>query len=375
MEKDPSLINMPDRLFKYYKYDDKLNRKRLKGEVYLSSPLDFNDPCDCRVRPKNNAGELGKKESDWLKFKMRELGYDEKKSGEYADSLKRDDSVLDEVYHRQLERVGILCLTFSFSDAQMWGYYADNTGICIEYNTEAFVKQLLIGFVNSMDYGLTKLLFNDKGYHLSFEERRKEKKRKMGESYKEGVREESERERFARELIPDSSFESLGVDNVFLKEIMEKGKSLESSADEAETQVINFVRHVFVKRMVGEEINYVVKLGEVPPTLFFDSDNEGSRQKYFQKTKVWEHEKEFRIVVSLGGRKVINLGKDMIKSVYFGCDVPYEKVLEIAYMMDVVNEKCELFMMKRMPDGSLKETKISGDKLTSLIREMRNLLE
>lgn len=42
------LYNLPTRLFKYYPYDNKLNAKRFTGVVYLSSPLDFNAPCDCQ---------------------------------------------------------------------------------------------------------------------------------------------------------------------------------------------------------------------------------------------------------------------------------------------------------------------------------------
>ena len=35
------LLHLPARLFKYYRYDDKLNAKRLTGEVFLATPFDL----------------------------------------------------------------------------------------------------------------------------------------------------------------------------------------------------------------------------------------------------------------------------------------------------------------------------------------------
>ena len=61
------LLHMPDRLYKYYRYNDALNAKRLSGQVYLASPLDFNDPCDCQRKVINNAQtRCEQKGGDWL---------------------------------------------------------------------------------------------------------------------------------------------------------------------------------------------------------------------------------------------------------------------------------------------------------------------
>ena len=49
------ILNLPPKLFKYYRYDSDLNEKRLKGEVFLATPFDFNDPCDCQRDVINNS--------------------------------------------------------------------------------------------------------------------------------------------------------------------------------------------------------------------------------------------------------------------------------------------------------------------------------
>lgn len=88
-----SLTNLPKRLFKFYSYNDSLNEKRLSGEVFLASPLDFNDPCDCQRDVINNAGEKERNNgAGWVKRKLLELGYDDAKSDALAASLLAGDT-------------------------------------------------------------------------------------------------------------------------------------------------------------------------------------------------------------------------------------------------------------------------------------------
>ena len=111
MAKAYNTFNLPSRLFKYYSYDSKLNAQRLAGEVYLASPYDFNDPCDCQREVINNTkARIAAKGEDWLKQKMHELDYDNIDSQNIASSLLNDDSRVKEVHRRMLERLGILCL-------------------------------------------------------------------------------------------------------------------------------------------------------------------------------------------------------------------------------------------------------------------------
>lgn len=363
MEKENSLINMPGRLFKYYKYDSDLNIKRLRGEVYLSSPLDFNDPCDCRILPDNNVKSLNKKDPWWLLNKMRELGFDKGKSAMLARSLRAGDDDLQEVHQRQLEKMGILCLTSSYDDTQMWGYYADNDGICIEYDTSKLVERLVHGFVNSLDFGTTQLLFDQKKYSMSFDERRAFYT-KLDKDATIGGSVDNEKEAYAQKIFAATHLKKKDIKNDFL--LSKYAKSLK--------HVAHFMQHVFVKRFAGQPISY--EDGElIKPTLFFESVKKESKNKYFQKTAVWQHEKEFRIVVSLGGRKVIDLGKDIIKSVYFGCDVPVEKAVELACILFVNQPKCKLFQMKRLDAGGLAAHEINRSALKNPFKTIMRQLE
>ena len=137
------LLNLPPQLFKYYGYDSTLNEKRLSGEVYLATPFDFNDPCDCQRDVINNSKEkVNKKGVNWLCRKLQELGYSDKETERLSISLQKDDTDKYEVYKRQLEKVGILCLTTNHADSLMWGYYTNNEGFCIEYDVTQIIHQL-----------------------------------------------------------------------------------------------------------------------------------------------------------------------------------------------------------------------------------------
>lgn len=74
---------------------------------------------------------------------------------------------------RCLRDLGILCLTQTQSDSLMWGYYASNEGICLEYDTNRIVSNLVIGYINKMSYTTTRFLYSDDEYKMSPAERNK----------------------------------------------------------------------------------------------------------------------------------------------------------------------------------------------------------
>ena len=65
--------HIPDKLFKYYSFDEKFNESRLTGRVFLSTPFSFNDPSDCRLGIENNFKEKSRTK-DWLYAKLEEVG-------------------------------------------------------------------------------------------------------------------------------------------------------------------------------------------------------------------------------------------------------------------------------------------------------------
>lgn len=338
IDKPCDLFNLPGKLYKYYKFDSEYNASRLTGDVYLASPLDFNDPCDCRRWPRNNAREMDEErrrdnpEEAWLESKLLELGYDAGEVQKLADSLRENDDYLLKVYRNQLEKAGVLCVTQVPDSPLMWGYYTDNNGFCIEYDNQEFVKRLVVGFVNALDYKLTSFLYEKKKYCDAPSER-------------------CRNERVAA-LIPDAS--------ALLSDCVSKIRNAYLMEREDDAGVKNFLVNIMLKRFVGKSIEYSgeEKICSYQPTLFFEEGNQGSHNKYFVKTKPWEHENEFRVVISLGGRKVVSLGKDIIKAVYLGCNTPKENIVQIAYLLATNGIDCQLYIMKRNGRGMLEPKSI-----------------
>ena len=151
MRKLPAICKLPEQLYKFYRFDPQFNESRLKGEVYLSNAIEFNDPLDCRIDVVNNTQEKEKGFviDGWLDHKLRELNFRGKSNREeIANKLLIDDrETVQMVWQRQLERMGILCLTPEIDNILMWGYYTGNKGFCIEYNTENLIHDIVIGYV------------------------------------------------------------------------------------------------------------------------------------------------------------------------------------------------------------------------------------
>ena len=323
------IFNLPDRLFKYYGYDSKLNAKRLAGEIYLACPYDFNDPCDCQREVINNSQDrVAAKGEDWLKRKMRELDFNTSDSLDIANSLLVDDSKVKQVHKRMLERLGILCLTSSHADSLMWGYYTNNDGICIEYDRDKIVRNLVIGYINKMSYTTTRFLYEEEKYYQIPKQRTTALK---------------------------EQYISLAENTIRLKDIKQiTNKYLEEKKPDFILNVLNFARNILLKRIYAQSIIYNISPDGSPAPLFFERGHTSSGAKYFKKTSIWKHENEFRFIVSLGGRIPIDIGKDCIKNVYLGCNMSNEIVASIAYLMVKNNLSAGLYKMTRLKNGGLK---------------------
>ncbi len=129
-------------MFKYYSVDGENSNRienRLKGELYLSSPLQFNDPYDCQM-PEiiNNTAECPK--DNVLKI-LLENGFDE---SSYNSLIDNDKNIIQEVYTSQAGHLGILCLTTHNNNMLMWSHYSKHNGLCLEYDLD----KLLLGLHN-----------------------------------------------------------------------------------------------------------------------------------------------------------------------------------------------------------------------------------
>ena len=65
------------------------------------------------------------------------------------------------------------------------------------------------------------------------------------------------------------------------------------------------------------------------------------------------HEDEFRVIVFLGGRKVIQLSIDCIKNVYLGCNMTNENIVSIIHIMSMLSMRAGLYKMVRLKNGGL----------------------
>mgnify|MGYP002450740086 CR=1 FL=1 len=348
MDKIFNIFNLPARLFKYYNYDNKLNANRLSGEVYLACPYDFNDPCDCQREVINNANDrVATKGEDWLKQKMQELDYNEIDSQNIAASLLNDDSKVKEVHKKMLERLGILCLTQTQSDSLMWGYYANNEGICLEYDVSKIVRNIVIGYINKLNYRTTRYLYlNDRYYQLP-----EQRTPLLNPSNIQS----------AIRIIKANDIKY--ISNKFLEE------------QHNQLNVLNFMRNILLKRIYARSISYNVSPNGSPAPLFFNREDTTSETKYFKKTKTWGHEKEFRFIVSLGGRLAINIGKDCIKNIYLGCNMSNERIAAIIYLMSQYNLTAGLYKMKRLKNCGLAPLRIDWETYKVNLNSLENTLE
>lgn len=346
------IFNLPPRLFKYYGYDSKLNAKRLSGEVYLACPYDFNDPCDCQREVTNNSSDrVTAKGNDWLTQKMLELDFNENESRTIAASLLIEDDQVKKVHKRMLERLGILCLTQTQSDTLMWGYYANNEGICIEYDVNKIVKNIVVGYVNKMSYTTTRFLYSNELYYQVPSQRTP----KLNHNDLDK----------ANKLIILADINR--ITNRYLLELLADNNN--------ELNVLNFLRNVFLKRIYAKSIIYNISPDGSPSPLFFDRDIKASESKYFKKTKTWQHEKEFRFIVSLGGRLAIDIGKECIKNVYLGCNMPNERIISVAYLMAKNNLSAGLYKMKRLKNCGLSPKDIGWNKFKNNLDDFENNLQ
>lgn len=324
------ILNLPKRLYKYYRYDSSLNENRLKGEVFLATPFDFNDPCDCQRDVINNSATREKsKYKGWVCNKLQELGYSKGDSLRISKSLLMEDTYKYDVYKKQLEKVGILCLTSNKAESLMWGYYANNDGYCIEYDTKKIVHHMVIAYINKLDYTTTRRLFQKDCYCENPNTR-----------------------------TPSLTQEQIASADMFSeKDVALINNGYLSELDDTAV-VLNFIKNIYHKRIAASDIEYGVAPDGSPSNLFFDRGNASSKTKYYKKTGTWAHEQEFRFVVSLGGRFVISLGPDIIKNVYLGCNMKTEKVIEMAYLISRLSLKCGLHKMKRLKNCGLQSVEL-----------------
>lgn len=151
--------NYPKIIYKYRSWTNEYHRNIfLKNEVFMSSPLEFNDPFDCKI-PKNfllidTPEKIEQYASDVIErqksfFIANGFNIDEEKAA-YIKSLQ--DISMFQKEREQLEfplidaHYGVLCMSARWNSILMWSHYGDyHKGFCIGFNEEKMRNSRLFG--------------------------------------------------------------------------------------------------------------------------------------------------------------------------------------------------------------------------------------
>lgn len=136
--------SLPPKVYKYgsFQNSEYLREILLEDKLYCCSPLDFNDPFDCR--PKVVIGRTRaemietKKVIEKVLLERRNYNREERRR-ESRLILQRiiDHGDLTETYNLLLSRKGVYCLTTKNDNLLMWAHYGDkHRGYCLEFSTE-----------------------------------------------------------------------------------------------------------------------------------------------------------------------------------------------------------------------------------------------
>ncbi|WP_167616309.1 DUF2971 domain-containing protein [Maribellus sediminis] len=119
----------PETLIKYYKCDKNSRDAFLNNYLWAAYPLQFNDPFDCS----DKFWELSSFSSELLLENIPEF---HEIFSEGQDNFQRRRLFIE------IFSPGIICLNNQSNDNEdiLWGYYSNQEGFCIEFNTKELVQ-------------------------------------------------------------------------------------------------------------------------------------------------------------------------------------------------------------------------------------------
>lgn len=180
----------PRRLYRYRPFNRHTERIFTRGEVYVPSPLEFNDPFDCRIPvvPIGSTDDFKRLLDEYWTSKDPNLSTTEREQlveaklseGEHKHVSKMK-SAMGEVIENELRAIGVYCLSAKNDDILMWSHYADgHKGFCLEFEDDSpnsflnrakkvtYQKELLV--LNSFDESWVRKLLATKSDRWSYEE-------------------------------------------------------------------------------------------------------------------------------------------------------------------------------------------------------------
>lgn len=140
-------------LYKYKSIDeanpisaDRLRDLLVRSRLWLSSPVDFNDPFDMSAKIVANA--TGKERLDRVKALVNIYGFSHKERERRRKILMRApiaklERALGDIYNENVAKVGVFSFAGDGKSILMWSHYArDHTGVCIQFERARDFKTL-----------------------------------------------------------------------------------------------------------------------------------------------------------------------------------------------------------------------------------------
>jgi hypothetical protein len=141
---------MPNYLYKYRVLNEYSERILFHNEIYIPSPIEFNDPFDCQLHYQINTDE------DFLRNELK-IFYREECPDVSHEQLNevvekhlslgthKDPVQWKQVVHnsmlRWLNRTGVYCLSERNDSILMWSHYSNgHKGFCLEFNPKTYLR-------------------------------------------------------------------------------------------------------------------------------------------------------------------------------------------------------------------------------------------
>jgi len=140
-ENREEFTNFPRFLYKYRKIDKFTEDIFSRNRLYLPSPLEFNDPFDCRIEMSFDATEREQKKrfKEILKDVRPESSRQERnalvKKLEKTGWIKNVINKAEAITAKMINGLRVLCLSAKNNDLLMWSHYAHNhEGFCLKFD-------------------------------------------------------------------------------------------------------------------------------------------------------------------------------------------------------------------------------------------------
>ncbi|MAY84202.1 MAG: hypothetical protein CMP59_08725 [Flavobacteriales bacterium] len=138
--------NYPEIIYKYRDYTNQFHRNLLiRNQLFLASPLSFNDPFDCYIPPNFRLLDTKVKKEEWVN-KTAIAGFDlfeksgmnlEERMNVLDDRLENDidgfqKEFNENFYQKQSDYLGVISFSERWDSILMWSHYSkSHTGFCL----------------------------------------------------------------------------------------------------------------------------------------------------------------------------------------------------------------------------------------------------